>query len=180
MTGRTTTYLAALTILAGSVVGLTPGFAQRSAKLNDAQIAHIAYTAGDIDIKNAKLALTKTHNKEVRDFADDMVRDHSAVNDKALALVKKLHVTPEDNPTSQALVKQADAERAKLGALNGAAFDKAYADNEVAYHEAVDTALETTLIPSAHNTELKGLLQTGLKIFQGHELHAEHLASTLK
>jgi putative membrane protein len=180
MTSRTTIHLAALTVVAGSVIGLAPGLAQQSAKPNDAQIAHIAYTAGDIDIKNAKLALTKTHNKAVRDFADDMVRDHTAVNDKALALVKRLHVTPEDNPTSQALVKQADTERAKLGTLNGAAFDRAYADNEVAYHKAVDNALETTLIPSAHHTELKGLLQTGLKIFQGHELHAEHLASSLK
>jgi putative membrane protein len=179
MTGRTTTYLAALTILAGSVVGLTPGFAQRSAKLNDAQIAHIAYTAGDIDIKNAKLALTKTHNKEVRDFADDMVRDHSAVNDKALALVKKLHVTPEDNPTSQALVKQADAERAKLGALNGAAFDKAYADNEVAYHQQVLDAIDKVLIPSAQNAELKGLIEKVRPAIQAHLDHAKHVQADL-
>ena len=179
MTAQTIIRLAALTALAGGIIA-TPGFAQTGAKPNDAQIAHIAYTADDIDIKNAKLALTKTNNKEVRNFADDMVRDHTAVNEKALALVKKLHVTPEDNPTSQSLVKQADAERAKLSSLNGAAFDKAYVDNEVAYHKAVDNALETTLIPSAHNAELKGLLQSGLKIFQGHEQHAEQLAGTLK
>jgi len=179
MTARTIIRLAALTALAGGIIA-TSGFAQTGAKPNDAQIAHIAYTADDIDIKNAKLALTKTNNKEVRNFADDMVRDHTAVNEKALALVKKLHVTPEDNPTSQSLVKQADAERAKLSSLNGAAFDKAYVDNEVAYHKAVDNALETTLIPSAHNAELKGLLQSGLKIFQGHEQHAEQLAGTLK
>jgi putative membrane protein len=180
MSARTIMRLAALTALASGVIGMSPGFAQTGAKPTDPQIAHIAYTADEIDIKNAKQALTKTHNKEVRDFADDMVRDHTAVNEKALALVKKLHVTPEDNPTSQSLVKQADAERTKLAALNGAAFDKAYANNEVAYHKAVNQALETTLIPSAQNPELKGLLQTGLKIFQGHEQHAEHLASTLK
>jgi putative membrane protein len=180
MTTRTILRIAVLTALATGVIGLSPGFAQTGAKPNDAQIAHIAYTAGEIDIKNAKLALTKTHNKEVRAFADDMVRDHTAVNEKALALVKKLHVTPEDNPTSQALVKQADAERAKLATLNGAAFDKAYANNEVAYHKAVNQALETTLIPSAQNPELKSLLQTGLKIFQGHEQHAEQLAAKLK
>jgi putative membrane protein len=179
MTARTIIRLAALTALAGGVIA-TPSFAQTGAKPSDPQIAHIAYTADDIDIKNAKLALTKTHNKDVRDFADDMVRDHTAVNEKALALVKKLHVTPEDNPTSQSLVKQADAERTKLSSLNGAAFDKAYVDNEVAYHKAVDHALETTLIPSAQNPELKGLLQTGLKIFQGHEQHAEQLAGKLK
>jgi putative membrane protein len=151
-----------------------------AAKPNDAQIAHIAYTAGTIDIKAAQLALQKTQNKDVRDFAENMVRDHTAVNDLALALVKKLGVTPEDNDTSKALIKQADAKRGELEKLSGAEFDKAYADNEVAYHKAVDSALETTLIPNAENPELKDLLKTGLKIFQGHEQHAEHVAASLK
>ena len=150
------------------------------AKPNDAQIAHIAYTADQIDINAAKLALQKSKNKEVRDFAENMVRDHTAVNDQALALVKKLKVTPQDNDTSKALVKQADAKQAELKKLGGAAFDKAYADNEVAYHKAVDNALETVLIPNASNTELKDLLTTGLKIFQGHEQHAEQVAQSLK
>ena len=109
-----------------------------------------------------------------------MVRDHEAVNVQALALVKKLKVTPEDNDTSQALTKAATSERAKLDKLKGAAFDKAYVDNEVAYHKQVNGALETLLIPSATNAELKSLLETGLKIFQGHEQHAEHVAAELK
>jgi putative membrane protein len=147
---------------------------------SDPQIAHIAYTAGDIDVKAGQLALEKSHNKAVRAFASDMVRDHKAVNDKALALVKKLNVTPEDNGTSKALSDQAAQKRDELSKLSGAAFDKAYVENEVAFHKTVDGALETTLIPSSSNSELKGLLQTGLKIFQGHLAHAEHLASTLK
>jgi putative membrane protein len=166
-------------IAAALVVGATMALAQ-NAKLNDAEIAHIAYTAGVIDINAAKLALEKSKNADVRAFADNMVHDHQAVNDQALALVKKLKVTPEDNSTSQALVKQADAKQAELKKLDGAAFDKAYIDNEVAYHKAVDSALETTLIPGAGNAELKALLQTGLKIFQGHEQHAEHVAAMMK
>jgi putative membrane protein len=150
------------------------------AKPNDAQIAHIAYTAGQIDIKAAELALQKSTNKDVRDFAENMVRDHKAVNDQALSLVKKLQVTPQDNDTSKALVKQADAKEAELKQLSGAAFDKAYADNEVAYHKTVNGALETVLIPDASNPELKDLLTTGLKIFQGHEQHAEHVVQSLK
>ena len=157
-----------------------PLFAQGAAKPTDPQIAHIAYTAGQIDIEAAKQALAKSKNKDVLDFAQDMVRDHTAVNDQALALVKKLKVTPEDNDTSRALTKQAAAKREELAKLNGAAFDKAYVDNEVAYHKTVDSALESTLIPSATNAELKSLLQTGLKIFQGHEQHAEHVAAELK
>ena len=152
----------------------------QGAKLTDPQIAHIAYTAGEIDIKAAKQALEKASNKEVKQFAEDMVRDHTAVNKQALALVKKLKVTPEDNDTSKALSKQASEKLAEFSKLKGAAFDKAYVANEVAYHKSVDSALETQLIPSASNEELKGLLQTGLKIFQGHEQHAEHVEAGLK
>ena len=155
-------------------------FAQNAAKLTDPQIAHITYTVGQIDIQAAQLALQKSENKEVRAFATDMVRDHTAVNDKALALVKKLNVTPEDNDTSKALSKQAADKRAELSKLSGAAFDKAYIENEVAYHKTVNNALQNTLIPSASNQELKDLLGTGLKIFQGHQQHAEHVAAELK
>jgi len=152
----------------------------QAAKLNDAQIAHIAYTAGNIDIAAGKQALAKSKDKAVREFASEMVRDHTAVNDKALALVKKLHVTPQDNPTSQALSKDAKAKLDSYAKLNGKAFDKAYADNEVAYHKTVNGALETQLIPGAQNAELKSLLETGLKLFKEHQAHAEHLAATLK
>jgi putative membrane protein len=147
---------------------------------SDPEIAHIAYTAGAIDVSAGEQALKKSHDKAVRAFAEEMVRDHKAVNDKALALVKKLNVTPEDNDTSKALSKQASEKLAELDKLSGAAYDKAYVQNEVAYHKAVNNALETQLIPSANNAELKSLLQTGLKIFQGHQQHAEHVAAELK
>jgi putative membrane protein len=160
-------------------LGCVPAAAQ-GAKPNDAQIAHIAYTAGEIDIDAAQLALQRSKNKEVRAFAEDMLRDHKAVNDKALALVKKLNLTPQDNDTSKALLKQARDKQNELKKLNGAAFDKAYAANELAYHKSVNGALESTLIPSATNAELKDLLGTGLKIFQGHQQHAEHVLSDLK
>ncbi len=151
-----------------------------SATPTDPQIAHIAYTAGDIDIKAAKLAISKSKNKDVIAFANNMLADHQAVNDKALALVKKLNVTPEDNDTSKALVKQAAAEQDKLSKLSGAAFDKEYAANELAYHKTVNGALKDTLIPNAKNPELKDLLSTGLKIFQGHQEHAQMLVGELK
>ena len=102
------------------------------------------------------------------------------MNKQALDLVKKLKVTPEDNDTTKALSKQASDKLAELGKLKGAAFDKAYIENEVAYHKTVNGALETQLIPSASNVELKGLLQIGLKIFQGHQQHAEHVEGDLK
>ena len=159
---------------------LTGGALAQGAKLTDPQIAHIAYTAGNIDIAAAKQAVGKASNKDVKAFAEDMVRDHEAVNKQALDLVKKLKVTPEDNDTSKTLSKQASEKLAELAKLKGAEYDKAYVANEVAYHKAVNGALETQLIPSANNAELKGLLQTGLKIFQGHQQHAEHVAAELK
>jgi putative membrane protein len=164
-----------------AVVSLLSGAAfAEGAKPTDPQIAHIAYTAGVIDVAAAKQALAKTSNKDVKEFAENMVRDHEAVNKQALDLVKKLKVTPEDNDTSKSLSKNAAAKLDELAKLKGADFDKAYVANEGAYHKAVDSALETLLIPSASNAELKSLLQTGLKIFQGHEQHAEHVAAELK
>ena len=108
------------------------------------------------------------------------MRDHTAVNKQALDLVNKLKVKPEDNDTSRGLTKAAAAKKAELDKLSGAAFDKAYLDNEVAYHKTVNGALETTLIPSSSNAELKALLQTGLKLFRGHQMHAEQAAAKVK
>jgi putative membrane protein len=166
---RTITLAAAL----ASALGIAGAAA---AGPTDPQIAHIAYTAGLIDIEAGKQALDKSQNNDVRAFAQQMIGDHTAVNDQALALVKKLNVTPEDNATSKSLAEAADAERKKLADLSGAAFDKAYVDNEAAYHKAVDDAVSKTLIPSAQNVELKTLLQNGLKLFEAHLAHAEQLA----
>jgi putative membrane protein len=174
MIGRLTAVAAALAL------ALPTAALAQAAKPNDAQIAHIAYTAGNIDIAAGKQALGKSHNKAVLAFAKEMVRDHTAVNDKALALVKKLGVTPQDNPTSASLSAAAKAKLEELSKLSGAAYDKAYVNNEVAYHKTVNGALSGTLIPSAQNAELKSLLQTGLKLFEEHQHHAEMLASQLK
>ena len=169
-------------VLVAAVVlglGLFVARAAPAAKPTDAQIAHIAYTAGQLDVEAGKQALDKSKNADVRNFAQRMVADHSSVNDQALALVKKLNVTPEDNPTSQSLTQAADAERTKLAGLDGAAFDKAYIDNEVAHHKTVNEALSKTLIPDAQNAELKSLLEKGLKLFESHQQHAETLATQL-
>lgn len=173
MLAKLTTAVAVTCLLSGAALA-------QSAKPTDPQIAHIAYTAGQLDIEAAKQALAKSKSREVRSFAEDMVRDHTAVNKQALDLVKKLKVAPEDNDTSRALSKAAADKSAQLAKLNGAEFDKAYVANEVAFHKTVNGALEATLIPSASNAELKSLLQTGLKIFQGHQQHAEHTAASLK
>ena len=150
-----------------------------AAKLTDPQIAHIVVTADDLDIANAKQALQKSQNAEVQRFAHRMIADHGSVTDQAVALAKKLKITPEDNPTSKSLKDAQDASRARLASLSGAAFDKAYANNEAAYHKVVDGALRDTLIPDAQNAELKSLLENGLKIFEDHQRDAENIAKQL-
>ena len=170
-----------LTPLIAVLALLGPGilWAAGPATPTDPQIAHIAYTAGVLDVEAGKQALEKSQNKDVRAFAQQMIGDHTAVNDQALALVKKLNVTPEDNPTSQNLTKQAETTREKLAGLTGAAFDKAYVDNEVAYHEAVIGVLKTQLIPSASHAELKSALVGAQPAFDAHLQHAKQIQAEL-
>lgn len=165
--------------LAASLALGTSALAHDAPHISDAQIAHIAYTAGQIDVEAARQALARSGNEAIRAFARTMVRDHEAVNARALALLGKLGVAPEANPTSAALAAGAAAKKNSLAALNGAAFDRAYALNEIAFHRTVNGALQSTLIPGAKNGELKALLETGLALFREHQGHAEHLSAKL-
>ena len=142
-------------------------------KLNDLEIAHIAYTAGAIDIRYAHLALALSEDPEVRNFAELMIRDHTAVNNKALALVQKLQITPQDNAMSQQLNQQARQIREELSQLRGEELAKRYAANELGYHQTVNNVVENTFIPNAKNLELKALLTAALQTFKVHEGHAE-------
>jgi putative membrane protein len=147
--------------------------------VNDAQIAAIVVTANQVDIDAGQLAKSMAGSKEVRDFAQLMVNDHTGVNKLATDLAHKLGLKPEDNPTAQGLKQGGDKNVAKLKALQGAAFDRAYVDNEVSYHQAVIAALDKTLIPNARNAELKDLLVTVRPNFVAHLQHAQSLQAGL-
>ena len=154
-------------------------FSNASAQsVNDAQIASIVVTANQVDIDAGKLAKSRSTNKEVKAFAELMITDHTGVNKSATDLVTKLKVTPQDNPTSQSLKAGGDKNLAHLKTLKGAAFDKAYVDHEVAYHQQVIDALDKTLIPGATNDELKALLIKVRPAFVAHLEHAKHLQSS--
>lgn len=154
--------------------------AHAQAGLSDLEIAHAAYTADVIDINYAKIALAKTKNPEVRSFAELMIRDHTAVNKGASALLSKLKVQPQDNAFSQALIAGATAKKAELNALDGADFDRAYAANELAYHHTVNQIVGETWIPTVQNPDLKAFLNQALATFRVHEEHASHMVSALK
>jgi putative membrane protein len=149
-------------------------------KINDAQIAAIAVAANQVDVDAGKLALSKARNGEIKKFAQTMVTDHGGAIKAATDLVGKLKVTPQENDTSKALVKGGQDARAKLAKLDGDAFDKAYVDNEVGYHETVVKALDDTLIPNAQNGELKSLLTSVRRVAAAHLDHARELQKSRK
>ena len=148
--------------------------------VDDAQIASIVVTANQVDIDAGKLASSMAANGDVKKFGEQMVTDHTGVNKQATELVTKLKVTPKDNPTSESLKSGGAENVANLKKLKGAAFDKAYVDHEVAYHQQVIDALDKTLIPNASNAELKALLVKVRPAFVAHLEHAKHVQSSLK
>ena len=114
-------------------------------------------TANQVDIDAGKLAQSKGKSKDVKAFGKQMVTDHTGVNKQAVALVTKLKVKPEDNPTSEALKKGGADNLKNLKGLKGAGFDKAYIDHEVAYHEQVLDAIDKVLIPNANTAAMTPL-----------------------
>ena len=161
---------------AAALLTAMPALAQMP---NDAQIASIVVTANQVDIDAGKLAELRGHKAEVKAFAKQMITDHTGVNKQAVALVTKLKVTPDDNATSQSLAAGGVDNLKNLKTLKGAAFDKAYVDHEVAYHQQVIAAIDKTLIPSAQNAELKALLVAVRPAFVGHLEHAQQIQASL-
>ena len=149
-------------------------------KLTDPEIASVAVTADQIDIDYAAIAKQKSKNAKVLEFAATMAKDHQSVNDQAVALATKLSLTPKDNAITQSLLSGATTTKEMLNSKSGAEFDKAYIDNEVAYHKAAIDVVENTLITNATNAELKSLLQTALPIFKEHLAHAEMVQKSIE
>lgn len=167
-------------ILIGTAVALfaSVGGAQadKPAALSDLEIAHVAYTADLIDIRYAHLALAISNNPDVRNFAEIMINDHTGVNDQAAELLQMLNAAPVDNVLSRQLNDQADRLVRELSQLTGAAFDRRYAENELAYHQAVNGLVAGTFIPNIDNPEVKALFEGALVVFRHHE---ELAATTL-
>jgi putative membrane protein len=146
--------------------------------LTDPEVAHVAVTANSIDIDAAKFAQTRVHHADVRQFAATMITDHSAVNAKAGALASRLGVTPADNAVSRSLQEGAATARHSLESLRGDAFDRAYMDREIAYHQAVLDAIDSVLIPTTENAELKQLLVDVRPAIAAHLAHAKEIRAT--
>lgn len=175
---RTRTLIAA-TLFLSAFTGAARSASAADDKLNDPQIATIALTAHQIDVDRGKMAKDKTKSPEVKQFAEQMVNDHTAGANEVLALAKKLGVKPEESAVTKSLKSGATDTNAKLGKLKGAEFDKAYVDAEVAYHQAVIDAVTKVLIPGAKNAEVKQALVNAGPTLQGHLVHAQQLQTML-
>jgi putative membrane protein len=166
--------LLAVTFLAGIYS------ANAQSNLSDPEVAAVAVAANQIDVKYGEIAKQKSKNQDIVNFAETMIRDHNAVIGQATELVKKLNVTPKDNSLSQKLNSDAEQTRKTLNSKSGAAFDKAYIDNEVAYHKAVIDAVKNVLIPDTENQELKNLLNDILPALNTHLEHAQMVQKKIK
>lgn len=151
-----------------------------AAALTDANIAAVVVQANTADILYAELALAKSQTPAVREFATMTKRDHESVNEAAVALVTRLGVTPVDNALSFDLRDDAETKRLTLRDFEGFAFDSAYAANEVAYHTTVLGAIDSALIPSATNAELRALLVAVRPAVAAHLTHAQSLSTSLR
>lgn len=147
--------------------------------LTDANIAAIVLAANNADILYGTLASARSANQEVRRFAETTVRDHRSVNDAATALAAKLGLTPEDNAASLDLRDNAEDKRGTLRELSGLAFDRAYIENEIAYHTKLLATIDDALIPSAQNAELKALLVAVRPAVVSHLEHARQLQASI-
>jgi putative membrane protein len=167
-----------LRFLLASVLVLSSAAPLRAqAELNDLEMAHAAVTANNTDIAYAHLALAFSENKAIREFAETMIRDHSAVNDKVFAIAKKLNVQAQDNGFSRQMLQDAKRIKDELSRLRGAEFDRYYAENELRYHQSVNGVVANAFIPNIENAEVKQAFEAALAIFRGHERHAEQMVS---
>ena len=149
--------------------------AQEPSELNDLEMAHVAVTANNIDIAYAHLALAFSSDPDVRAFAQRMIAEHTAVNEKIAALAEQLGVTAQDNPMSRQLRQQAEQVKTELSRLRGAAFDRRYLQNELEYHKTVNGVVADAFIPNIENPQVKDAFRQALALFRGHEVHVAAL-----
>src|SRR5688572_2480562 len=155
------------------------GARQETPQLDDAAIVAIFDLANTADIETGKLGAERGQNKEVRDYGTMLSQVHTEVRQKGRDLAAKLGVSPK-LPADNTMLKDHQAAIAKLRALRGAEFDRAFLAHEQAFHIAVLDAVKTTLLPAIKNQELKDFVTSLAPAFEAHRLMAEHLEKKVK
>lgn len=156
-------------LLAGVMAPVCPAFAEMR-DIHDSHIADVVITASGIAIEAGRLAQSKSSNEEIKAYAERMVGEHTEVSQSAIELVTKLKVELQDNPISQSLRADGAIDLARLQALRGQEFDKAYIDQKVILYQHVLDTIDNRLMPNASHQELKVLLY---KLFAPFSLHLD-------
>ena len=156
-----------------------PALRAQSKAIDDPTIVAIFDAANTYDIETGALAEKKTKNHDIHEFAEMLQRDHKAVRQQGRDLAASLKVTPTP-PSDFALTKAHVAAMAKLRSLSGVAFDRAFLQNEVDFHNAVINAVTTTLLPATQNAQLKDLETKIAPAFVAHRDRAQALLNNLK
>jgi putative membrane protein len=149
-------------------------------RVTDADIVAIVAAANDADIRNAAVAREHSREAVVLEFAQTMADAHTAVNGQATALATRLGVTARENEISAGIARAQELERTRIATLSGAEFDRAYLDNEVAYHMQVIDAFDQVLLPSVTNPELKTLLEQTRPAVAAHLQRARELQASFE
>ena len=179
-TAQTLAPLTALALVAG-LIGFqpSPAVAQASAKLDDPTIVAIFDAANTFDMETGSLAASRGRSKAVREFGKMLVRDHRNVRTQGRELAKSLKVTPTP-PRDFALAKAHVEAMRSLRRARGRAFDRAFLQHEVDYHNAVIDAVTKTLLPAIQNAQVKDLVTKVAPAFAAHRDAAQNLLDKQK
>jgi putative membrane protein len=162
----------------GSSVPVAPA-AVRVAGPSDAEITAIVLAANNTDISYAKLAPTRAQSQAVKDFAAQMLRDHTGVNTLVNDLISGADVTPVESKTSLDFRDESAMKRDLMRELSGRAFDTTYMANEISYHTRLLSSLDATLLPAVRNPQLKQLLANFRPAVAAHLAHAQQVRAAL-
>ncbi len=145
--------------------------------LSDAQIAGIYIQVNGFDIDTALLGRSQASSEAVRKLAEHVAADHIGVRQAIYGIAEQCGASPVLPSERNAAAVEHDKTLARLLALKGAEFDKAYVEHEVAFHRAAIEAVKTVLLPSAKCPELQTHLKSVLPAFEHHLMQTEALAA---
>jgi len=117
---------------------------------------------GLAEVEAGQLAQKKSNDPAITKFAAMMVRDHSAANEQLKTLADSKNISLPKRPSVTEM-----AAKAKLEALSGDSFNKAYIKNQVSGHEATVKLLQKE-IASGQDADAKAFAEKVLPTVQGH------------
>ncbi len=151
-----------------------------TAAITDANIAAILSAANQAEIRPSQLAQQRAQNQQVRQYAQRMITDHTALEDSMRALTRQQNVTPQDNQLSRQMLAQTDSVTQRLQGLQAAEFDREYMRFMVQSHQLTLETIDRQLLQAAQNPQLRTAVQQRVRpAVEGHLQEAQQLQGTL-